>query len=72
MAKEIKISISNELAEKIEKKIKGTDFNSMSDYTLYVLKQVISMEETDIKNEQIYKEGEEEEIKRNLKDLGYI
>ncbi|MBU0467105.1 MAG: ribbon-helix-helix domain-containing protein [Nanoarchaeota archaeon] len=72
MAKEVNLSIPDELAERIDEKIKGTDFNSISDYILYILKQVISTKEKAIKNEQIYKEEEEEEIKRNLKELGYI
>ncbi len=72
MAKEINISIPDELADKLDGKIRETDFHSVSDYVLYLLKEVTSMEEKDVKSEQIYKEGEEEEIKKNLKDLGYI
>ena len=71
---DIKISIPKKLAESIEKKVKETDFNSVSDYVVYVLNQVVSEEkiETDEKNKQVYSEEDEAAIKKNLKDLGYM
>ena len=49
---DIKISIPKKLAEKIERKVKETNFNSVSDYIIYILNQVVSEEkiETDEKN----------------------
>lgn len=71
---DIKISIPKKLAENIKKKVKETDFNSVSDYVVYVLNQVVSEEkiETDEKNKHAYSDEDEAAIKKNLKDLGYM
>jgi len=71
---DIKISIPKKLAEKIERKVKETNFNSVSDYIIYILNQVVSEEkiETDEKNKHSYSEEDEAAIKKNLKDLGYM
>jgi len=67
------VSIPEELAEKIEKKIKGTNFSTLSDYVVYLLNQVIPNEEDKTDSEdEIYDKKEEEEIKKNLKELGYL
>lgn len=89
----ISINLPKELKEKIEKRIKDTNFKSVQDYLLYILKEIASEknnnteswtrqtytadEEADIKGPAIgetstYSEEDEEALKRNLEDLGYI
>lgn len=88
MANKITISISKELKQKLEKKIKQTNFKSIQDYILYILKQIVSdreinvnskreraytkEEEADIRGPQPYTKEEEEALKKNLEDLGYL
>ena len=71
--KNITISLPEELAEKLENKIKETDFGSVSDYLIYVLKQVLEKEtESSSKRELSYSKEEEKAVKDRLKELGYI
>ena len=68
---EINIKISQELKKKLEKKIKQTEFGSISEYIIYILEKVTS----DVSNseaEQAYTKEEEEAVKRRLKELGYV
>ncbi|MGC1121546.1 MAG: CopG family transcriptional regulator [Candidatus Methanofastidiosia archaeon] len=65
------VSIPVELAEKIEKRIEGTGFHSVSSYVTYVLRQVISSIEDDEKKEVFSKE-DEEKVKDRLRGLGYL
>lgn len=60
------IFIPRYLYEKIKKKIEGSDFNSVSDYVVFVLEEVL---ETNNNEEDI---GEKEKIKERLKALGYM
>tara|TARA_Y100000031_G_C8054493_1_gene307709 strand:- start:303 stop:632 length:330 start_codon:yes stop_codon:yes gene_type:complete len=61
------ISIPKKLSEKIKEKIKTTDFNSVSEYTTYLLRHILS--ESVEKN---ISKINEEKIKERLKKLGYI
>ena len=63
------ISIPTMLAEKIREKCEGTGFNSISIYVTYVLRQVIAAYPK--KGEPGSKE-ETEQVKENLKGLGYL
>jgi len=66
--KSIEVLIPKSVFEKIKEKIKGTDFSSVSDYVIYVLKEILSEEE----EEETVSEEEEEKIKERLRALGYI
>ncbi|VVB82568.1 Uncharacterised protein [uncultured archaeon] len=84
METKINLKISKELKNKLEKKIKKTNFNSIEEYINYLLEQVLSddedfgeaiyseKEEKDIHGDNTYSEEEEESLKKNLKDLGYL
>lgn len=87
MENKIILKIPIELKEKLEKKIKETDFKSIQDYILYFLKQVVSDESSiNSKKEQIYTEkeeaafhtnqpydgGEEAALKKKLTEMGYL
>ena len=70
----IKISIKKSLAKKLHRRLKETDFKSLSEYVNFILEEVISSLEEQEKeeNDMGYTEEEEEKVKQRLKDLGYI
>ncbi|MCX7973089.1 MAG: ribbon-helix-helix domain-containing protein [Candidatus Aminicenantes bacterium] len=63
------ISIPTSLYKKIEEKIKGTEFSSVSSYVTKVLREKLSQEEN---STEVFSPEEEEKIKERLKALGYI
>ena len=88
MADKITLQISKELKEKLWEKVKETNFKSIQDYIIYILKQILSdtkidkeskikqaytrEEEADIRGPLPYNLEEEEALKKNLEDLGYL
>ena len=65
----VKVDIPASLAKKIEEKIEGTSFETISQYITYVLREVLSnMEE----EEEELSPEEEEKIKERLRALGYL
>lgn len=64
------VAIPMLLYKKVKKRIKGTEFSSVSDYVTYVLKEVLTEEESP--EEEIFSEKEEKQIKSRLKALGYL
>ena len=64
------VSIPAPLFRKIEERIKGTGFTSVSSYVTYVLREVVSEEEEE-ETEPFTKE-DEERVKARLRALGYI
>ena len=63
------VSIPTPLFRKVEERIKGTGFTSVSSYVTYVLREVVSEEEE--KAEPFTKE-DEERVKERLRALGYL
>ena len=63
------LSIPTSLYGRLEEKIKGTQFHSVSSYVTHILRKLISEEE---EGEKPFTEEEEEKIKQNLKSLGYL
>lgn len=63
------ISIPTSLYKKIEEKIKGTEFTSVSSYVTKVLRESLAREED---SQEVFSAEEEEKIKERLKALGYI
>jgi Arc/MetJ-type ribon-helix-helix transcriptional regulator len=61
------VLIPMSLFNKIEERIKGTGFSSVSSYVTYVLKEVLSEEEV-----ETFTKEDEEKIKARLRALGYI
>lgn len=71
MSEEVEIKIPKEIYEKIEKRIKDTEFKSVSEYVTYVLREVLaSLEEEE--TEEVFSEEEEEKVKERLRALGYL
>lgn len=63
------VSIPTSLYKKIEEKIKGTEFSSVSSYVTKVLRERLARTE---ENREVFSPEEEEKIKERLKALGYI
>jgi Arc/MetJ-type ribon-helix-helix transcriptional regulator len=63
------VSIPSPLFKKIEERIKGTGFTSVSGYVTYVLREVISEEEDE---DQPFSEEDEQRVKDRLRALGYL
>lgn len=62
------VFLPGELYGKIEERVKATDFGSVDEYVEFVLEEVVKEEE----EEKAFSEEEEKEVKRRLKDLGYL
>ncbi len=63
------VSIPAPLFKKIEERIRGTGFTSVSSYVAYVLREVISEEDTDGHG---FSPEDEERVKQRLRALGYL
>jgi len=60
------ISIPRKLSQKIKTNLEKTDFSSVSDYTTFILRQML------MESEENLSAGDEEKIKSKLKKLGYL
>ncbi len=63
------VSIPKPLFEKVQERIKGTGFTSVSSYVTYVLREIVAEEE---EAEEPFSKEDEERVKARLKALGYI
>ncbi len=63
------VSIPVPLFKKVEERIKGTGFTSVSSYVVYVLREIIAEEE---EKEEPFSEEDKERVKERLRALGYI
>ena len=63
------VHIPTALYKKIEERIKGTGFTSVSSYVIYVLREIIAEDE---ENEETFSEEDEERVKERLRALGYL
>jgi Arc/MetJ-type ribon-helix-helix transcriptional regulator len=64
------VSIPTPLFKKIEERIKGTGFTSVSSYVTYVLREIVA--EEDAEEEEPFTEEDEERVKERLRALGYL
>jgi Arc/MetJ-type ribon-helix-helix transcriptional regulator len=62
------VSLPTPLFEKIQDKIKGTGFTSVSDYVTYVLREILAHSN----NEDAFNEEDEKKVKERLRSLGYL
>jgi len=70
---EITISIPKDLAEKLKKRAENAEFDSLSTYVTYILRQVISHIEIDEnEGDKTITRKDEEKIKEKLRSLGYL
>lgn len=71
MSEEVEVKIPRDIYEKIEERIKDTEFKSVSEYVTYVLREVLaSLEEEE--TEEVFSEEEEKKVKERLRALGYL
>ena len=63
------IPIPISLYRRIEERVRETGFASVPDYVVYVLNEVLA---DDKEESRTLSEEEEAEIKKRLKDLGYL
>jgi Arc/MetJ-type ribon-helix-helix transcriptional regulator len=67
------VSIPVPLFKKVEERIKGTGFTSVSSYVTYVLREIIAEEERQEDDDtQPFSKEDEERVKDRLRALGYI
>jgi Arc/MetJ-type ribon-helix-helix transcriptional regulator len=70
MEKNKSIEIPESLFERVTARIKGTNFQSVSDYVVQVLREKLASEEKGSSGG--YTKEEEEKVKDRLKALGYL
>ncbi len=58
-----------ELYDRVDEKVKATAFGSVDEYVIFVLQEVLKEEGEE---ERSISEEEEAEVKKRLKDLGYL
>jgi hypothetical protein len=63
------VYLSAELYDQIAARAKATGFNSVDEYVLFVLEEVLKDDEDEA---QAVSKEDEEEVKKRLKALGYI
>jgi len=61
------VFIPDDLFEMIGERVNDTEFNSVDEYVIFVLEEVLKDEE-----EQALSKEDEEEVKKRLKALGYL
>ena len=61
------IFLPDDLYEKIGERVNATEFNSVDEYVIFVMEEVLKDEE-----EQALSKEDEEEIKKKLKAFGYL
>lgn len=64
------VSIPTPLFKKVEERIEGTGFTSVSSYVTYVLREIVA--EEDKASEKPFTKEDEERVKARLRALGYI
>ena len=65
------VSIPIPLFNKIQKRIKGTGFTSVSSYVTYVLREIIAGQDEEHR-EHPFTEEDEKKVKDRLRALGYL
>lgn len=71
MSDEMKdVLIPAELHKAISERINGTEFNSVEEYVIFVLEEVIK--DDDDEDDTPFSEEDEEEVKKRLRALGYL
>ncbi len=68
----IKVSLKKALVKKLHRRLKETEFKTLSEYVNFILDEVINSLEEQENEDTGYTEEEEEKVKQRLKDLGYI
>lgn len=59
-----------ELYGRIEERVKATGFGSVDEYVMFILEEVLKEEREE--GDRVFSKEEEEEVKKRLRDLGYL
>jgi len=62
------VFLSADLYSQIEQRVKATGFGSVEEYVTFVLEEVLKEDDEEI----VFTEEEEKEVKKRLRDLGYL
>ncbi len=62
------VSLPTPLFEKIQEKIKGTGFTSVSDYVTFVLREILAHGS----EQEAFNAEDEKKVKDRLRSLGYL
>jgi Arc/MetJ-type ribon-helix-helix transcriptional regulator len=62
------VFLPTELYKEVEKRVSATDFGSVDEYVKFVLEDIVEEDG----EEKAFSEEEEKEVKKRLKDLGYL
>ncbi len=65
------VSIPIPLFNKVQKRIEGTGFTSVSSYVAYILRELIANEDGN-QTEDPFSKKDEEKVKARLRSLGYL
>ena len=65
------VSIPIPLFNKVQKRIEGTGFISVSSYVTYILRELIANED-DSNSDDPFSKKDEEKVKARLRALGYL
>jgi len=65
------VSIPIPLFNKVQKRIEGTGFTSVSSYVTYILRELIANED-DSNSDDPFSKKDEEKVKARLRALGYL
>jgi Arc/MetJ-type ribon-helix-helix transcriptional regulator len=65
----VTIKIPRPLYEKLKRILEGSGYNSVTDFVVYVLRDLVA---TSMRTDEKLREKDIEEIKQRLKDLGYL
>jgi hypothetical protein len=63
------VFIPGELYDRVKKRAEAADFNSIDEYVIFVLSELLTDEEGE---EKTLSTEQEEEVKKRLKGLGYM
>jgi Arc/MetJ-type ribon-helix-helix transcriptional regulator len=68
------IHLPKELADRIRRRLKESDFKSMDDYVAYVLGQILDEIEgaKSPKTEEVFSKKEQGDVEEHLRSLGYM
>lgn len=66
----VTVKIPRPLYRRIQQVVDGSGFNSPTDFIVYVLRDLMGEAEQDAKHE--FSQEELEDVKRKLKNLGYL
>jgi len=62
------LSLPPELYQRIEERVRATGFESVDEYVIFVLEEVLREDEEGT----VLSEQEDEEVKKRLRSLGYL